>query len=141
MIGQYKFGKLVSYPHMKPEDVALWERFIAAQPDAFDTVDYDVKVGVGRMPMFRQADNIEKGWKDLTQKKIDVVAYKGNDVTIIEVKPNARANALGQIWMYDELYKADFKPEGKVLNMIITNDLDPDTLRVAATGDVTIIKV
>lgn len=126
---------------MKPEDVAIWERFLIKHPDAFERCDYDVKVGAGRMPAFRQEPNMEKGWKDLTQKKIDVVGYKGKDVWIIEVKPNARANALGQMWMYDELYKADFAVEGKIYNLIITDRDDPDTMKVAATGDISIIIV
>lgn len=141
MQGRFKYGKLSKYPHMKPEDVAIWERFLLDYPEYFDTVDYDVSVGVGRMPNELTGDNVEKGWKDLTSKKIDVVGYKNNTITLIEVKPNARANALGQIWMYDELFKDQFENVGEIKNLIITDDIDPDTLRVANSGNVDISNV
>ena len=141
MIGRFPYQKLASYPHMKPEDVGIWERFLAKYPDYFQRCDYDVKVGQGRMPEFRQTENMEKGWRDLTQKKIDVVGYNGENVCIVEVKPNARANALGQMWMYDELYKADFNPKGRVHNLIITDREDTDTMNVAKSGDIEIIIV
>ena len=128
MQGRFKYGKLSKYPHMKPEDVAIWERFLLDYPEYFDTVDYDVSVGVGRMPNELTGDNVEKGWKDLTSKKIDVVGYKNNTITLIEVKPNARANALGQIWMYDELFKDQFENVGEIKNLIITNRWSRNTL-------------
>lgn len=141
MTGQYKYEKLNKYPHMKPEDIAIWERFLLRYPDYFDTVDYDYKVGEGNMPTFRQAANMEKGWRDLTQKKIDVVGYKGDMITIVEVKPRARANALGQMWMYDELYKRQENYAGTLRNLIITDTPDPDTETVAKSGDIQIIIV
>ena len=70
MQGRFKYGKLSKYPHMKPEDVAIWERFLLDYPEYFDTVDYDVSVGVGRMPNELTGDNVEKGWKDLTSKRL-----------------------------------------------------------------------
>ena len=70
-----------------------------------------------------------------------MVGYKNNTITLTEVKPNARANALGQIWMYDELFKDQFENVGEIKNLIITDDIDPDTLRVANSGNVDIIKV
>jgi hypothetical protein len=141
MIGQYPYKLMASYPHMKPEDVAIWERFIKAFPDYFERCDYDVCVGEGRMPEGEHPENYLRGWQMLTQKKIDVVAYRGNEIWIIEVKPRARANALGQVWMYDELYKDMFEPETEPKNLIITDQYDRDTERVAQSGNVQIIVV
>lgn len=141
MIGRFRYGKLANYPHMKPEDVAIWERFLAAYPNYFETCDYDVAVGAGRMPAEPQAENDARGWAALTRKKIDVVGYTKDFIAVIEVKPRARANALGQVWMYDELYREDYQTNLPVRNIIITDDIDPDTLKVAKTGDIEMIAV
>ncbi len=45
MEGRFPFKILAKYPHMKPEDIAVWERFINKNPGYFDTVDYDVHLG------------------------------------------------------------------------------------------------
>lgn len=141
MIGRFPYQKQSYYPHMKPEDVAIWNRFIAAFPNYFQRCDYDVCVGEGRMPEGEHPEKYLLGWKTLTQKKIDVVAYRDNEIWLIEVKPRARANALGQIWMYDELYKDMFHPTTEPKNMIVTDQYDLDTDRVAQSGNVTIMVV
>ena len=57
---------------------------------------------------------------------IDVVGYKGDDIYIIEVKPQAWAKALGQIIMYDFLYTVDFSPKGKTYATILTDEVMPN---------------
>jgi len=104
MIGEYPFGKLDYYPHMKPEDVKLWEKFISAFPDMWETCDYDVLVGDGVVAGDVEKDQYARSFQMLTQKKIDVVVYKGNEIGIIEIKPRAGSTALGQVVGYLELW-------------------------------------
>mgnify|MGYP001578618229 CR=1 FL=1 len=110
MAGRFKMEKLPKYPHLKPEDVAVWERFLSANPDFFDSVDYDFRVGEGAPAPENLAENMAADLKVLTQKQIDVVGYKNDVVWIVELKPKADMRALGQVISYEILYK---KQEGE----------------------------
>lgn len=119
MVGRFPFRMLAKYPHMKPEDVTVWERFIANNPNFFDTVDYDVKCGKGAPQNPELPENIQADGKILTQKKIDVVGYMNGVIYVVEVKPIANMRGLGQILTYHELFRADHPEEPEILKMLI----------------------
>lgn len=131
MLGRFKYGLLAKYPHMKPGDVAIWERFIKANEGFFDTVDYDVLVGSGAA--FDTALNIQ-GRPDvgaLYRKKIDVVGYKPGEIWLVEVKPDAQFSALGQVGAYDDLYREERKPTERVIAALLTDNVRPDIQNIA----------
>lgn len=137
----FSYEKRYWYPHMKPNDVAIWERFIANYPEAYDYCQYDVLVGSD--PEFDTTVTPDTGgdeWK-LYQKKIDVVGLKGEDITIIELKPKAGASAVGQIKMYRRLYIKDYSPAKAPDMVIITDEISPDTREFARDEGVKIIVV
>ncbi len=130
-MGRFEYKLLAKYPHMKPADVVIWERFIKANPNAFVTVDYDVNVGEGA-PFDTTLSNLEgQDVGALYLKKIDVVAYSKNEITLIEVKPAATLQALGQVNAYYELYCKTFKPTDNVKLAVLTDILTPDILYIA----------
>ena len=141
MHGRFKFELLPSYPHLKPKDQIIWERFIRAHPDAYETCDYDFPVGTPAdvdpdlMPS-TQADMIH-----LTKKKIDVVAHGKNFIDIIELKPNAGGSALGQVIEYDFLYTREVKPDKDTQTVIITDKAQRDIAEVCAEHDIILIEV
>ena len=141
MRGQFEFKRLNNYPHLKPEDVFIWERFLGKFPGAYDSVDYDF--GVGALPEFSRAvvQEIGVGELSLYKKKIDVVGYKGDQPDIIEVKPNASASALGQLWQYGVLYKNYFNPDIEPKLVLITNRILPDMNLLAYTLGIKIVVV
>lgn len=117
--GRFWFTKLAKYPHMKPADVAVWERFIQENRDAFERVDYDFHVGEGADFLPTGEDTPDGRENRLYQRKIDVVGYRGNEVTLIEVKPSADMAALGQIQTYGELYaKGNFSQFEPILLVV-----------------------
>lgn len=104
MAEKYKYEKRYWYPHMGPQDVAIWERFIDRNPGRFDECVYDLPVGAGAD---LEGSNVEDGtrFKEyLTKYKCDVIAFKGDEVCIIEVKPRAGLGSIGQIINYADLY-------------------------------------
>ena len=141
MKGRFKFELSSWYPHLKMHDIVIWERFIMAHPDFFESCDYDVVVGD-----FRGADiKLEPEWQAdreyLGKYKIDVIGYREENIYIIEIKPKAGAKALGQIIMYDALYTRDFKPEGPTIAMIITDELMPNMQDLCQEHAIMIMKV
>lgn len=126
MQGRFEYKKLSKYPHMKPEDVAVWDRFIEKNPGYFDTVDYDYAVGGGVDVGEDQPEAQRRGFQTLTQKKIDVVGYRGDSVTIVEVKPIADMRALGQALSYSHLFADDHPEAGSIERMVVAGDIERD---------------
>lgn len=136
---QYK--RLPKYPHMKPADVTIWERYIDTNPDAYDSVIYDLAVGAGA-PVDENLENyVKRDIKYLTQRKIDVVGRKNGEIHIIEVKPNAGPSAFGQVLAYAELYKRYISATEKIAMIVITDASRPDMENVAAELKIKLIAV
>ena len=112
-------------------DVAIWERFISARPDFWETVDYDLAIGTGAPIAPGTEENMARDKKILTQYKIDVVGYRGNAVDIVELKPNAGASAIGQVKSYETLYKNYINPDAKTRAIIITDTARADVALLA----------
>lgn len=137
----YPFAKRYWYPHMMPEDVAIWQRFIEAYPDAYDTVAYDVKVG--EVPDFvaGHEDEAMQAQGPLYQRKIDVVGYKGDQIDIIELKPRASTSAFGQVNAYRHLFELEYSPPEKPRAIVMTDQLLPQMEMLAAAAGVEMIVV
>lgn len=111
---------------MKPNDVAIWERFIEKYPEAYDTVQYDV--AIGDIPAFMEQTSSPQGqaMRELYRLKIDVLGTKAGALDLIEVKHEAGASSIGQLIGYVELYKRDFDPGKPIQPVLITNVLKPN---------------
>lgn len=111
---------------MMPLDIAIWERFIEANPSAFDEVAYNVAVGGGTE--MNTVVNPESGGdiNRLYQRKIDVIGKVKEGFVITEIKPRATTSAVGQVKGYKSLFIRDFKPSGIIDTLVITDELMPD---------------
>lgn len=105
MAGKFNYEKLHKYPHLLGEDKTIWDHFITLYPDRFTTVDYDIHVGSGIQTLPDLDEKISEHWRNLTRKRIDVIAWKDNLPTIIEVKRRVGLDTLGQILGYKFLYQ------------------------------------
>lgn len=114
------------YPHMKPADVVIWEKFIAQNPSAYENVVYDLAVGTGPEAPEGSDEAIQRDITILGQRKIDVVGFTGNEVHIIEVKPRAGTSAFGQVKGYEALYKKFINENAETKAVVITDSETPD---------------
>lgn len=139
MLDVFPYEKRMKYPHMKPADVAIWERFIESNPNAYEKVLYDVHVGSA--PDFDTVvgDSADSSDINLYLKKIDVVGLKGGTIDIIELKPNAGASALGQVLGYVILYKREFAPSAEPRPVVITDVMKNDMETMAKAMGVTVL--
>lgn len=141
MLDFFDFKKGYWYPHMKPRDVAIWERFIDKYPDAYEKCQYDF--GIGDIPPFIASASSVEGQRmaELYKLKIDVLGYKGGTIDLIEVKPAASSSTIGQVTGYVELYKRDEKPTLTIQPVIITDELRPNMDYLSVVNGVKIIVV
>lgn len=135
------YGPRYHYPHMKPNDVAIWQRFLANNPNAFEAVQYDVAVGSGTE--LNTVVNPDTGGdvNALYQRKIDVVAIKESQIFVIEIKPRAGPSTIGQVKGYMQLLKRDYKLTVPINGVIVTDSLLPDMEFLTKAEQVAIVVV
>jgi hypothetical protein len=141
MIDIFEYKKAYWYPHMKPNDIAIWERFLAKYPNAYNSVQYDFNVG--NPPPFNPLmdDGEDLNQDALYKLKIDVIGHIGNRIDIIEIKPNAGASTIGQVKAYKTLYTRDERPSKQVSMVIITDKLQTNMDYLCKIENVKIVVV
>jgi len=112
--------------HLLPAERELWERWLKLNGSGWYGYEYDVHVGEGVVYPGEGPDWAQDLAKLLTQKRIDVVAYRQGVPWIFEVKPDAGLSAYGQLLAYRELYRRQFRYEGPLELAIVTDRLTPD---------------
>lgn len=137
----FPYEKRYWYPHLKPNDVAIWERFISKYPDHYKHVQYDFAVGevpafVANAPASEQANMAE-----LYRLKIDVLGFTDDHIDLVELKPNATAAAIGQVTGYVELYRREVAPSLPVRPVIVTDTLKPNMAVLTSSAFVTLYVV
>lgn len=135
------YGRREKYPHMGKEDIAVWERYIASYPNEFDSVAYDVKVGVGHPPRPDMPDEYKKMQLDLSKKRIDVVGINRRGHAIIEVKPYASLSAVGQVQVYAQLYQREMRPRGRLRKLIICKQYDADIIDYCNNNEIEVATI
>lgn len=126
MPGKFNYELRRKYPHLIGEDTEAWTKFIISYPTKFDTVDYDVKVGRGSGADTFTDDTDKNYWLQLTKKRIDVIGYKKDIITIIEVKKKVGLHTLGQILGYRFLYLRENPEIKSVKTLIICSSINED---------------
>jgi|CXWL01.1.fsa_nt_gi hypothetical protein len=141
MRGPYEYKLLPKYPHFLEAESLIWDRFILSHPGYFTRVWYDVQVGDQR----KNAETLDLATQDnkayLGSYKIDVVGEKEGIFVIVEVKKAATVKALGQTWLYSELYKKELAPDKEVQAMIVTDEEMPNIREVAEKDGVKLFVV
>jgi len=89
-----------TYPALLTEEAAVWRGWLAKHEAEYDSFDYNVRVGPGFDPGGGVSPEIRKQAIYSSKKRIDALAWKGNQALIVEVKDRAGLSALGQILGY-----------------------------------------
>ena len=118
------------YAHLLPVDVAVWERFLAIHKGDYTLFEYDVRVGLGRDPGFEFESNIRQMALDLSYRRIDCVAHKPTEITVIEITHSAGFKALGQVNGYPILYALTFMPHLPIKSLLVCATIQSDIVPV-----------
>lgn len=118
------------FAHLLPVDVEVWLRFLNLYGSDYQQFEYDVRVGLGREVGSDFEDNIRKMALDLSMRRIDCVAHRSTDITVIEVTHSAGFKALGQITGYPILYALTFPPLLPIKPLLVCGDIQSDLLPI-----------
>lgn len=115
-----------SYPGLNTTSVNLWRTFLKYYEDAFAAYAYNVHVGQGiQAPAYLTPDEAAL-WKQLTQKRIDVVAERLGETWIIEIVERPGLAAVGQLIGYEHLGKIYLQTQENVRTALICAYLGHD---------------
>ena len=93
------------FPHLLPQDIEVWKRFLAEHGHEYDYFDYDVRVGEGRDPGPEHTQTIRSMAIGLSQRRIDAIGFRNGTATIFEITTRAGMTAIGQLQVYPQLFR------------------------------------
>lgn len=128
----YPYHTLEMYPHLGPKDAYIWDRFVRENPRRFAAVMYDARVGDVPDCPANTPLRIRLGWEDLCRGRVDVIAEDVDNIYVIELKPRARGEAIGQALVNARLYVRERAPVKHVVPTVITDIALPHISEVAA---------
>jgi hypothetical protein len=129
------------YPHMAPRDLAIWETFLDALGDQFDSVAYDVAFGGFLLDVDAGSEAERLGWRYSTALKADAVLSREGEVWMVEVKPSAGVSAIGAALCYREMAIADGFTTDELVAAVVTDHASPDIQFCAEVLGVTLVAV
>ena len=117
------------FPHLLPDDIKVWERFLLRYGDEYTHFDYDVRVGYGRDPGPSYDQKMRQMGVDLSQRRIDAVGHKVDHLDIIEITHSAGLTAVGQLLAYPVLYGHMFQPRVPLIPLLVCAEIQSDIER------------
>jgi len=117
------------YPHMMPEDTAIWTEYLRNPIVPIKEVWYDVHVGQGVLLPVGASDIDRRIAAGITRKRIDVVCRIAGGYWVVEIKLYASYLALGQVLVYTRLFTEEYRTQGQVFPIIMANNADPDLIK------------
>ena len=95
----------LKYPGMQLREILIWKNWLYQNSTRFDRYEYNVRLGDGVDPGPSYPDSSRRMWIANSMKRVDVVAVRGERVTIIEVEENPGLTAFGQLSGYLTLWR------------------------------------
>lgn len=118
------------FPHMYAAESDIWRRWLKLHRKEYHKFDYDIHVGKAWPEHLALPEKWRRGAEAVYLKRIDVVGYQADTITIFEVKPHAGLGSLGQIIGYLALYEEQFDPRKELKGAIVTELVDPNISRI-----------
>lgn len=117
------------YPHMLDVDRPVWDIFLDRNPNLFERIYYDVKVGgVYPGPEFGD-ETMRKMFYYNTAKRIDALGELKDEIWIIEVADRPGLRAVGQLTTYMALWFEDPKINKLAKPVLVCRSVDADLER------------
>jgi hypothetical protein len=128
----------LKYPGMAPREVIVFKAWLAANQKNYTNFEYNVRVGNGVDPGPMYPAVYRQQYIANTQKRIDAVAWQGNQPTIIEVKDRATASSMSQILTYKSLWPITFPNTPAPKLLLVTNRVAADMPMVLDASGITL---
>lgn len=118
------------YPALIGKEVILMRQWERRHLTDYDTMDFNVYLGSGRDPGPSYPAYIRKMAVQISQKRVDGVAWLRGVPTIIEVKDRVTASAIGQILTYQALWPFNYPESPAPTLLFVCREVEPDMVQV-----------
>lgn len=124
------------YPERTDRESRIIRDWLQSRGAMFDRFSFSVRVGVGASADPTHLPGVQRNTIFSSRKRIDVLAWQGNQPYIIECKERIGPGTLGQLQTYAHLWMEE-NPDAKPPRLqAIGRSSDDDTLRVLAANGV-----
>lgn len=114
------------FPGLLPREILVLKAWLKMHEAEYDSFDYNVRIGQGHDPGAGWPEELRQMAIMNSQKRLDAVAWKSGQPTIVEVKDRATLSAVGQISMYLHLYVVDYSDGPTPKLLIVANRASAD---------------
>jgi hypothetical protein len=135
------FGLLLirkAFPERTDGESSVIRAFLLEHLNEFDTMVFGKRVGRGEPTDPSHLPAIQQQTVLNTQKRIDLLAYRGRTPIIIEVKQRVTPAALGQILTYRHHFLEDVPDAPEPEMVVVGRAGDADTIRALQAHGVTV---
>lgn len=109
-----------------PDELQIARTWLTIHASDYDSAATNVLVGTGTDVGPSYPENYRSMYQRVTQRRIDIVAMKGLQPTIVELKEQIGLSALGQLIAYQTLYAGTF-PGSPTANLLAVGwSIGPD---------------
>lgn len=124
------------YPEKTDRESTVIRDYLLAHGAEFDRFAFSVRVGAGQTPDPTHLAGVQTSVAFSTRKRIDMLAWKGNQATIHEFKDRIGPSVLGQLGTYRHLWLEE-NPDADEPRLVAVGRLsDDDTLRVLRANNI-----
>lgn len=126
------------YPERTDRESGIIRDFLVEHGAEYDKFSFSVRVGQGATPDPTAPPNIQRQQVFVTQKRMDMLCWKGLQPVIVEVKYLVTPASLGQILSY-RLFLLEAMPDAPEPDLVVIGRFsDADTLRSLNAHNVTV---
>jgi len=126
------------YPERSDRESSVLRDFLINHGAEFDRFSFSVKVGQGNPPDPNAPPKIQRQQVTVSKRRIDLLAWRGTQPVIVEVKYLVTPASLGQIQTYRVLFLEE-NPDAPSPELVVIGAAStPDTIRALQAHNVTV---
>jgi hypothetical protein len=126
---------------MSPKDYAIWQRYRQTFLPPARALYFDIALGKGDRPETPALPPVDSMWRRVTSFRADLIIDTPDGWTLVELRDNAGAGALGALILYGDLWTED-PPDSRPLTLqLVTNTTHPDLSRTCQKHGITVTVV
>ncbi len=127
-VAQRLQAERLRFPALLPDEQIVFRNWLRLHEAEYDRVDGNVRIGQGEDPGPSFPDSTRKMAIEITQLRMDAVAYRGGAPTILEVKRRAGPSNIGQLLTYKAVWMNENRSAVVPRLLLVCNTFSPNIL-------------
>lgn len=125
-------------PGIGPVESAIGKAWLRKHANDYHSVQLNVRLGSGAALPPGTPSYVQAAAFASTTKRADIIAYNGNNISIVEIKQTIGLGALGQLLGYSYLYVRDNPETGHIGLIAAAADIQADIAPILQHHQITV---